>query len=108
MSREHLTRWTYGKRAQASTPPGWPCLYRQYRLAAHPAAAEGGECVGGLLPAEREADAGAQAAVGDQPGQDREVLTLGLLRDGADEADDPRVPGLAVEVADANLAGLSL
>lgn len=56
-------------------------------------------------PNPREADAGTQTAVRDQPGEDGEVVALGLLWDWADEADDPGVPGLAVEVADADLAG---
>jgi hypothetical protein len=58
-------------------------LQGQDGLAAYLAAAEGGECLGGLVPSQGEADAGGQAAVGDQCGEDGKVLALGLLGTGA-------------------------
>src|SRR5215469_8410131 len=78
---------------------------RHHGLAAYLATGERGECLGSLSPVEYQADARAQAAVGDQAGQDGEVLALGFLGNGADEADDPGVPGLTIEIADADLAG---
>src|ERR1035438_874950 len=92
-----ITTAPYPRVSTARLPSG------QHGLAAQLAAGQRGQRGGGLLPVEHQADLRLQPPVRDQPGQDGEIFALGLFRHRADKADDLAVPGLPVEVADADL-----